>query len=126
MWGKYLTKKSHAKNNELFDEYAKKFLYDYEYKHIRENPEEHLDDNYCTLYRNLRNDVYKNFENSLSAADREEFLKYEITLDDMPEIKAMLDKMIIELRTGYYVRDVPINILGYESENNEIIFKDDE
>jgi hypothetical protein len=118
---KLLTKKDREKNGRIFNEYAKKHLPEGAYERLCE-PCEKWSEADTKSYCDLQDTVHEDFLKSLKSNDREEFSKYEITLEDMPNVKAMLDKMIVELRTGYWVRDVPINILGYESKDNEIIF----
>jgi hypothetical protein len=46
-------------------------------------------------------------------------------LSDFPEIEKQCKEFLDGLKTASYIRDVPINIKGYESETNEIIFPDE-
>jgi hypothetical protein len=46
-------------------------------------------------------------------------------LSDFPEIEKQCKEFLDGLKTASYIRDIPINIKGYESETNEIIFPDE-
>jgi hypothetical protein len=46
-------------------------------------------------------------------------------LSDFPEIGKQCKEFLDDLKTASYIRDIPINIKGYESETNEIIFPDE-
>jgi hypothetical protein len=90
------------------------YLYDFRY-----------DDLIFSIHASSRDRVYFNF--NFAKKHVRNFPCGMPEIDDMPEIKAALDGIIEDLKTGYCVRDVPMNILGYEDENNPIeIYTEDE
>jgi hypothetical protein len=63
------------------------------------------------------------FKTALTEEERDRF--YSDTpckFSDFPEIEKQCKEFLDDLKTASYIRDVPINIKGYESEINEIIF----
>jgi hypothetical protein len=116
-----MSKKIQQKNQELFNECAKQFLSEQDYKRLSETPVAEWSEEDANLGYSLRESVYLRFINSMSNSDKKEFNGWIETIDDIPEVKAMLDKMILELRTACWIRDVPINILGYENKDNVIL-----
>lgn len=47
-------------------------------------------------------------------------------INHYPNIKQQVEEFFAELLQGLYIRDVAINIRGYESKENEVLFKDEE
>ena len=68
---------------------------------------------------NLFNEeLCKQFRASLSKEQLKMF-EWE-TISDYPELKKQCQEFFNELLRGYYIRDVPINIRGYDNETNNI------
>lgn len=47
-------------------------------------------------------------------------------INQFPGIKQQVEEFFTELLQGLYVRDVAINIRGYESKDNEVLFREEE
>jgi hypothetical protein len=70
----------------------------------------------------------KKFSAALSEEEREKFYgRWSIfDLSNFPEIEKQCKEFLSGLKTASWIRDVPINIRGYESETNKIIYPEGE
>jgi len=112
-----------AKNNILYDRKAKEFFSEEDYKFLCNYQLKNglfENRNFYDKIDPFNKMLCKEFRNSLAEEDR---LMYERGehIDDYPELKTQCEDFFNELLRGYYIRDVPINIKGYESEINNII-----
>lgn len=74
----------------------------------------------------IEKQLYKNFISNLTESERLELNKNIPLLEDIENLKEQCEFLINEFLKGVYIRDVPINIKGYESETNKIEYYEDD
>lgn len=118
-----LTKKQNDHNWNLINTEAHKYFSEEDYAYVDEHwGKKDLPAKVEQMIYDFSRHVHTVFVNSLSKVDKKAFLHYWPTMSDVPEIRKKALKFIQELKKGAYVRDVPINIKGYESEENKISY----
>lgn len=117
----YKYTKSHKKKFDIaFDNYAKKYFSKDDYERL-DRTQGNMSEHDQQLFYDFMVHMYENFIKNLTEEERI-FWFSQAQLSDIPEIEKQCAEFIGEMRKGYYVRDVPMNILGYETENNKLIF----
>jgi hypothetical protein len=115
----YLTESQYKKLWVLIDEKAKAFFSPEDYQ-IFDNHTGSLSDELFKKWRPFDEFIHQEFWKSLSDDQKAQYSAHHPNLASVPELKAQFELFFHELKRGFYIRDVAINILGYESEQNVI------
>lgn len=115
--------------NKLYDTEARKFFSIDEYDFLNNFTLNENDFNFNKPFYDgigkLNTYLCKKFRATLSAEDLQMF-NDGWHINNYPEIKKQVEEFFVELLQGRYVRDVQINIRGYESDTNVIECKEED
>lgn len=124
-----LTEDLIAEHNKIFDAEARKYfsLEDYDFL-----DNFHCDDNDLEGYQPFHKKIApfmqmlcEKFRATLSEEDLQMY-NNGWHINHYPDIKQQVEEFFTELLQGLHVRDVAINIRGYESKENVVLFKEEE
>lgn len=105
---------------------AKDYLTESELKIISDAPKDRTHEELQNVVKTKLFDyLIDKFYKNMTKEDEIICNKFIPTISDIPNLKEQIDYIIKELKRGFYIRDVRINILGYESKTN-IIMEDDD
>jgi hypothetical protein len=120
---KGITNRQNEKNWLLIDAAAQKYFNKEDYEYIDSLwGKETNDEKFHKMLWEFSTYLCHEFRKSLSKKDLKEFGHHWPLLTDVPEVRKTALKAIQEFKKGAYIRDVPINILGYESDTNKISY----
>lgn len=131
-WGDghhWLSKEENKANWEVISAAGDAFFTKEENDFIEEQQRsgEKVDSRFWKLMHPFENKLCTDFRARLSESELEFLNGYEPTADDVEGLKEQFAHIIKEVKRGFYVRDVAINIKGYESKENPITdFEDEE
>lgn len=116
-----LTKNQIQKNWRLFFNEVENSLSKEECLYIESQLQsENADIKVFEMLEPIEEKLYENFISQLTESELLELNKNIPLLEDIENLKEQCEFIINEFLKGVYIRDVPINIKGYESEINEI------
>ncbi len=117
-----------AKINKLYDDKAKEYFSEEDYQFLCDykfSDELFANTPYYDKIEPFNKELCKIFRAYISGEQLKLFK--EDVISNYPDLESQCKEFFNELLRGYYVRDVPINIRGYENENNVIeLFENEE
>jgi hypothetical protein len=116
-----LTKNQSQKNWKLFFNEVEKSLSKEECRYIESQLQsEQADIKVFEMLEPIEEKLYESFKSKLTETECSELYKNIPKLEDIENLKEQCEFVIDEFLKGVYIRDVLINIKGYESESNKI------
>ena len=120
---KGITKRQNEKNWLLIDAAAQKYFCKQDYDYVNSLWGKNTDEQkFYKMLMEFSRHLCDEFRKTLSKKDLKELRHHWPLLTDVPEVRKKALAAIQEFKKGAYVRDVPINILGYESDTNKISY----